>query len=103
MKKEEYIKITNEILSGKAKDVMLSQIENYFLAKDNFNIDKPKYNISDSVKLKKGTLLHGTYENFNGLKLIVQNGLVSNFFTEKARGTKYPSSVGVWNLKKDYD
>lgn len=103
MKKEEYIKITNEILNGKSKDVMLSQIENYFLAKDNFKIDKPKYNISDKVKLKKGTLLHGTYENFNGLKLIVQNGLVSNFFTEKVRGTKYPSSVGVWNLKKDYD
>ena len=33
MKKEEYIKMTNEILSGKSKDVMLSQIENYFLAK----------------------------------------------------------------------
>ncbi len=103
MKKEEYIKITNEILNGKSKDVMLSQIENYFLAKANFKIDKPKYNISDKVKLKKGTLLHGTYENFNGLKLIVKNGLVSNFFTEKVRGTKYPSSVGVWNLKKDYD
>lgn len=103
MKKEEYIKITNEILNGKSKDVMLSQIENYFLAKDNFKIDKPKYNISDKVKLKKGTLLHGTYENFNGLKLIAQNGLVSNFFTEKVRGTKYPSSVEVWNLKKDYD
>ena len=103
MKKEEYIKITNEILNGKSKDVMLSQIENYFLAKDNFKIDKPKYNISDKVKLKKGTVLHGTYENFNGLKLIVQNGLVSNFFTEKVRGTKYPSRVGVGNLKKDYD
>ena len=55
MKKEEYIKITNEILNGKSKNVMLSQIENYFLAKDNFKIDKPKYNISDKVKLKKGT------------------------------------------------
>ena len=31
MKKEEYIKITNEILSGKAKDIMIYQIENYFL------------------------------------------------------------------------
>ena len=37
----------NEILNGKSKDVMLSQIENYFLAKDNFKIYKPKYNISD--------------------------------------------------------
>lgn len=88
MKKEEYIKITNEILSGKSNDIMLSQIENYFLAKDNFKIDKPKYNISDKVKLKKGTLLHGTYENFNGLKLIVQNGLVSNFFYRKSKRNK---------------
>ena len=30
MKKEEYIKITNEILNGKSKDVMLSQIEIIF-------------------------------------------------------------------------
>ena len=30
---------------------MLSQIENYFLAKDNFKIDKPKYNISDKKKI----------------------------------------------------
>ena len=103
MEKSEYIKISNKMLSGKAKNIMLSQIENYFLAKDNFKIEKQKYNISDKVKLKKGTLLHGTYENFDGLKLIAKNGLVSNFFTEKVRGTKYPSSVGVWNLKKDYN
>ena len=44
MKKEEYIKITNEILNGKSKNVMLSQIENYFLAKDNLKIYKTKYN-----------------------------------------------------------
>ena len=62
MKKEEYIKITNEILNGKSKDVMLSQIENYFLAKDNFKIDKTKYNISDKVKLKKG----GEYIDYEG-------------------------------------
>lgn len=103
MEKSEYIKIANKMLSGKAKNIMLSQIENYFLAKDNFKIEKQKYNISDKVKLKKVTLLHGTYENFDGLKLIVQNGLVSNFFTKNVRGTKYPSSVGVWNLKKDYN
>lgn len=30
MKKEEYIKITNEILSGKSNDIMLSQLKIIF-------------------------------------------------------------------------
>ena len=35
------------------------------------------------------------------LKEIVKDGLISSWFIE-GRGTKYPSSVGVWNLRKDY-
>ena len=37
----------------------------------------------------------------DGLKEIAHNGLLSSFFVD-ARTSKYPSSVGVWNLKKDY-
>ena len=51
--------------------------------------------------LKKGTLLHGTYKNIDGLKEILNDGLISSWFID-GRGSKYLSSVGVWNLKKDY-
>lgn len=100
MNKEDYMKKVNSKLSGKAKEIMLKQINNYFKIKE-IEIPKHNYNIGDDVYLKKGTLLHGTYKNIEGLEEIVKDGLISSWFID-GRGSKYPSSVGVWNLKKDY-
>ena len=61
---------------------------------------KHKYSVGDDVYLKKGTLLHGTYKNIEGLKSILKDGLISSWFID-GRLSKYPSSVGVWNLKND--
>lgn len=103
MNKEEYIKIIKESDKGtpSAKKFLLSQINNYYYAKNSGYIVNNEYNIGDDVYLKKGTLLHGTYKNIDGLKEIVKDGLISSWFVD-ARGSKYPSSVGVWNLKQDY-
>lgn len=79
---------------------MINQIKQYFDYKDR-HIDLNKYEIGDEVFLHKGTLLHGTYKNLDGLKEIVNNGLISSWFID-GRLSKYPSSVGVWNLKHDY-
>lgn len=46
-------------------------------------------------------MLHGTYKNIDGLKEILKDGLISSWFID-GRLSKYPSSVGVWNLKHDY-
>ena len=100
MNKEEYIKLVNSKLNGNSKEIILKQINNYFKAKE-LPVPKCNYKIGDDVYLKKGTLLHGTYKNIEGLEEIVKNGLVSSWFID-GRGTKYPSSVGVWNLKQDY-
>lgn len=100
MNKEKYIKITNEKLSDNSKEIMINQINNFYGAID-YKLPNHNYNIGDRVFLKKGTLLHGTYKNIEGLEEIVRNGLVSSWFID-ARVSKYPSSVGVWNLKKDY-
>lgn len=100
MNKEEYIKIVNEKLNGNSKEIMLNQIENYYKSKE-IKIPRHDYNIGDDVYLKKGTLLHGTYKNIEGLEEIVKDGLISSWF-HGSRGSKYPSSVGVWNLKKNY-
>ena len=103
MNKEEYIKIIEESDKGtpSAKKFLLSQINNYYYAKNSGYIVNKEYNIGDDVYLKKGTLLHGTYKNIDGLKEIFKDGLISSWFVD-ARESKYPSSVGVWNLKQDY-
>ena len=100
MNKEDYIKIVQEKLKDNSQKIMIEQINNYYAAKE-YDIPKCIYNIGDDVYLKKGTLLHGTYKNIDGLKGILKDGLISSWFID-GRLSKYPSSVGVWNLKKDY-
>ena len=100
MKKEDFIEKTKEMLSGSSKQIVLDQIDRFYKA---LSIASPKntYKLGEDVFLKKGTLLHGTYKNLEGLKEIVKNGLISSWFID-GRLSKYPSSVGVWNLQKDY-
>ena len=100
MNKDEYIKIAKDKLNSISSNIMINQIEKYYKEKE-YVLPKCKYNIGDLVKLKKGTLLHGTYKNIDGLKEIVNDGLISSWFIND-RTSKYPSSVGIWNLKKDY-
>ncbi len=100
MNKDNYIKIAQEKLCDNSSKIMINQINNYYDSKQ-FELPKHKYKIGDEVKLIKGTLLHGTYKNIDGLKEILKDGLISSWFID-GRLSKYPSSVGVWNLKKDY-
>lgn len=100
MNKENYIEIAKNKLNEDSSRIMINQIENYYDAK-NYVLPNHEYKIGDEVLLKKGTLLHGTYKNIDGLKEILNDGLISSWFID-GRGSKYPSSVGVWNLKRDY-
>lgn len=100
MDKNNYLKVVDENIKGDSKEKLVKQIDNYFIIKEKI-IEKKRYNVGEEVKLEKGTLLHGTYKNYNGLKEIVKNGLISSWFTND-RLSKYPSSVGVWKLKKEY-
>ena len=99
MKKEDYIKIVNDKMDKKIRKIMLEQIDKYYNAQEYQRVNK--YKKGDVVRLKKGTLLHGTYKNLDGIKDIVNNGLIASVFTN-SRLSKYPSAVSVWNLKKDY-
>lgn len=100
MNKDQYIKIAKEKLHNMSVDIMINQINSYYEAKE-YVLPPKKYNIGDEVELEKGTLLHGTYKNLNGLKEILSDGLISSWFID-GRISKYPSSVGVWNLKEKY-
>ena len=102
MDNKEYIEIikNSNIRNEKSKTILISQINKYYELKK-IKLSKNEYVIGDSVLLKKGTLLHGTYKNLGGLKEILKDGLISSWFIG-SRKSKYPSSVGVWNLKQDY-
>ena len=100
MKKDDFIKKAKEMLTRNSKQIVLEQINRFYNA-SNIKCLKPTYKIGDKVFLKKGTLLHGTYKNLEGLKEIVKSGLIFSWFID-GRLSKYPSSVGVWNLQKDY-
>lgn len=100
MKKENFTEKTKEMLSEDSKKIVLEQINRFYNA-SNIKCPQHMYKIGEEVFLKKGTLLHGTYKNLEGLKEIVKNGLISSWFID-GRLSKYPSSVGVWNLQNDY-
>ena len=91
----------DELFKNNSNKIIKRQIDRYFDALENGKIEYKKYKIGDKVLLPKGTLIHGTYKNIEGLKEIVKNGLISSDFID-GRHSKYPSCVGVWNLKKDY-
>lgn len=102
MNKEKYIEIAKEkINNSNSRDIVIKQIERYYEALENYTPLVSSYKIGDKVFLPKGTLLHGTYKNIEGLNEIVKNGFISSWFTY-SRLSKYPASVCVWNLKKDY-
>lgn len=101
MNKENFIKYAEDKFSGESLKILLNQIDLFYSCNDNFIIKENSYSVGDDVVLKKGTLLHGTYRNIDGLKNIIKNGLIASWFID-GRISKYPSSVGVWNLKKNY-
>ena len=99
-RKEDYLnELKKKNISEHSKLILENQITNYYSSKK--EQIRHNYKIGDYVFLKKGTLLHGTYKNIDGLKEIAKDGLISSWFID-GRGSKYPSSVGVWNLTKDY-
>ena len=101
MNKDNFIKHVEDNFSGNSRDIVLRQIDIFYKALENYKMPKHNYEVGDDVFLSKGTLLHGTYKNFDGLKEIIDNGLISSIFIS-GRTSKYPGAVGVWNLKDDY-
>ena len=91
--------IQKELNIEGSKILLRKQIETYERVK-NTNANKECYEIGQAVFLKKGTILHGTYKNLEGLKKIVNEGLISSEFI-KGRLSKYKYCVSVWNLKQD--
>lgn len=101
MKKEEYIKYVNDNFVDKTKELLINQIDKFYEYKDNFELDRHNYKLGDDVYLKKGTFMHGTYKNMDGLDIIAQDGFTAGTFRSNEFRQKYPYCVGFWNIQKD--
>ena len=101
MNKKEYIKYVNDNFVGKTKELLINQINKFYDYKDNFKLDKHNYKVGDEVFLKKGTFMHGTYKNIEGLDIITKEGFTAGTFRNNEFRQKYPYCVGFWNIQND--
>ena len=97
--KEKYLEIVNKRFNGKAKDLLINQIELFY---NNEIIDiKNNYNIGDDVKLSKGTFIHGIFGGLENFDFTIENGFISTDFTDEPRPNKICNSVGMWVIKEN--
>lgn len=98
--KEDYILDINNRFMGDSKELLIKQLELFY--KKDVIIEKNKYKISEKVKLKKGTFIHGIPGEINDFDFIIKNkGFISSDFTFKSKQNKICNSVGMWNIKED--
>ena len=89
MNKEKYIEYL---------ELVLNNIELFY---KNKKIKKNKYHVGEEVKLKKGTYMHGISGLLDNFDWIVENGFISNDFTEENIHNKIRHSIGMWVIQKD--
>ena len=97
--KDKYIKDINKRFKGKAKDILLKQVDLFY--QDNQDIIKNKYSVGEDVKLKKGTFIHGIFGELDNFDYTINNGFIAVDFTDQERANKIFNSVGMWNIQED--
>lgn len=97
--KDKYIKDINKRFKGKAKDILLKQVDLFY--RDNQDIIKNKYSVGEDVKLKKGTFIHGIFGELDNFDYTINNGFIAVDFTDQERANKISNSVGMWNIQED--
>lgn len=98
MNKQNYIEYAKKTFQGKALELVLNNIELFY---KNEKIEKNKYQVGEEVKLKKGTYIHGIPGLLDNFDWIVENGFISNDFTEENIHNKIRHSIGMWVIQKD--
>ncbi|HIT23845.1 MAG TPA: hypothetical protein IAD45_05455 [Candidatus Faecimonas intestinavium] len=98
MNKQNYIEYAKKTFRGKALELVLNNIELFY---KNEKIEKNKYQVGEEIKLKKGTYMHGIAGLLDNFDWIVENGFISNDFTEENIHNKIRHSIGMWVIQKD--
>lgn len=97
--RKEYEQFINSNFDGKAKKILINQIELFY--SDTNDIDKNKYNIGDDVKLSKGTFIHGIFGELDNFDFTINNGFIATDFSNEPRPNKICNSVGMWNIQEE--
>jgi len=98
LNREKYIEYANKTFEGRAKQIILRQIELFY---SDAEIGRNKYNIGDSVFLKKHTFMHGVRGGLESFDWVMENGFVAMDFSEPTKMNKIKNSIGMWNLQND--
>ena len=99
LNKETFVNYVHENFIGKAKEILLDQINLFY--DDVQEIEKNKYNVNDAVKLKQGTFLHGISGELENFNFTIEHGFISTDFTLNKNINKIKNSVGFWNIQSD--
>ena len=97
--KEKYLSDINNRFSGKARDILIKQLDLFY--EENNEVHKNKYKIGDDVRLSKRTFIHGIFGELDNFDFTLENGFVAVDFTSEPRANKICNSVGMWNIKED--
>lgn len=96
--KENYIEYVKNNYENEAQELLLKHIELFF---NPSKITKNKYNVGDSVFLKKGTHMHGIPGMLESFDWVIYNGFIGNDFTNHSVANKIKSSIGMWDIQED--
>ena len=100
--RQEYERLINEKFEGQARELLLKNVGLYY--QENIDVKKNKYNVGDSVFLKKGSFIHGlggssdSYNNFKIFDYVCENGFIGGDFNDRPT-VKILNSVGMLNIK----
>ena len=97
--KEKYLNDINKMFNGKARDLLIEQLDLFY--EEDKHINKNKYNVGDDVKLSKDTFIHGIFGELDNFDFTLENGFVAVDFTSEPRPNKICNSVGMWKIKED--
>ena len=98
MNEELFTKKVEKDFQGKTKELLLKQIH-LFYSKN--NVLKNHFKEGETLKLNKGTYIHGIFGELDNFHYTVDNGFISVDFTEENRENKIKNSVGFWVIKED--
>lgn len=100
MDKNNFVDIAKQKLKGKALDIILRQIDNFFELKDK-NIKKQTYSVGDTVFLNKNMFLHG-FRDLAVVDIGSKYGVISRNFTtnDPVREPKIKNCASLFHIKK---
>lgn len=99
MQRKDYENVVKSQFKGKTKDLILSQINNFYeVEKQSFK--RKKYKLGDDVVLNKGNLMTGFKFDIDYLNLVSKDGKICGDYSgiETKHGVKW--AVSTWKFSK---